>query len=80
VFAQLWAADLDCDHLQVRVDGAGWEDLPAGNTIAASGPHFGWGPKKFSVARTPGTHEARCRLVRRDGSCGPESFVRFRVE
>lgn len=81
IFVHLWSADLDFDHYRVRIDGAGWEDLPKVNMPESSkpGPRYGWGLKRFSVPATQGTHQVCVRLVRRDGSTGPDSLVKFRV-
>jgi hypothetical protein len=77
LFVHLWSADLDFDHFEVAIDGPNWQRLPEGNID--DGPHLGWSAKRFTIA-TPGSHEARVRLVRRTGTRGPESYVRLRVE
>jgi len=77
LFVQLWSADPDFDHFEAAVDGRPWERLPEANVN--DGPHFGWGPKRFTVEASAGVHEARARLVRRAGTKGPESSVKLKV-
>ena len=81
MFVRLWSADLDFDHYQVRIDGAGWQDLPKVNLpdCGEPGPRHGWGLNRCSIPATGGTHAVRVRLVRRGGSTGPASFVKFKV-
>jgi hypothetical protein len=79
VFVHLWSADLDFGHCEVAIDGRPWERLPVGNTTDTDGPRVGWSAKRFSIATSPGVHEARVRLVRQTGTRGPDSFVRWRV-
>jgi len=78
VFAQLWSADLDFGYFEVAIDGRPWERLPQVNIN--NEPKFGWSAKRFSIAATPGVHEARVRSVSRTGAEGPEGFVRLRVD
>jgi hypothetical protein len=79
VYVQLWTADLDFSHFEVRIEDRPWERLPDGNVDVWSGPKFGWGPERCSLAATPGTHQVFARSVSRNGTKNPESFVRFRV-
>ena len=80
IFAQLWNGDGEFDHYQVRFHAGDWEDLPKTNTRDWSGRHHGWGLDRFSLEAKPGDYEVRVRVARGDGSTGPESFVKFRVE
>jgi len=80
VYVQLWTADLDFGHFEVRIDDRPWERLPEGNVDVWSGLKFGWGPERCSLAATPGTHRVDARAVSRDGTKNPESFVWFRVK
>jgi hypothetical protein len=57
----------------------GCEDLPKAN-VYEQGRRRGWGLRRLSLAATPGTHEVHVRVVRRGGTTGPESFVRFAVK
>jgi hypothetical protein len=79
VYVGLWTGDREFDHFDVRIDGADWERLPPANLPDTSGPRFGWGPRRFSLAATPGEHAVEVRVVRHDGTTGPPSFARFRV-
>ena len=79
VYAQFWTGDAEFDHYQARIDGQAWEDLPTAN-VYEGGRRYGWGLRRLSIVATPGRHEVRVRVVRQDGSKGPESFVEFRVE
>jgi hypothetical protein len=79
VYVQLWTGDGEFDHYQARIDGQSWEDLPKAN-VYDTGRRHGWGLRRLSMAATPGTHDVRVRVVCKDGSTGPESFVQFRVE
>jgi hypothetical protein len=90
LFFQLWNADIDFDHYQVKVDGHDWEDLPEGNITEAYGERlgwgdvqkdrrYGWGKDRCSLFASPGEHEVRVRIVRGSGEIGPESFVKLRV-
>ncbi|MGA2066686.1 MAG: transglutaminase-like domain-containing protein [Thermoguttaceae bacterium] len=80
IFAQLWNGDGEFDHYQVRFDSGGWEDLPKTNTRDWTGRLHGWGLDRCSVEAKPGLHEVQVRVARRDGSAGPESFVKFLVK
>ena len=78
VYLQLWNGDVDFDHYQARIDGLQWEDLPVAN-VYEEGRRHGWGPGRMSLDGSPGEHEVRVRVVRRDGAQGPESFVRIAI-
>ena len=78
IFADLWAADPAVDHFQVRIDGRRWRDLPAITPKAASQGH--WSSRRCGLKRDPGDREVAARIVRADGSMGPESLVKFAVE
>ncbi len=80
VYVGLWTGDLEFSRFEVRIDGREWEPLPSANLPDGSGPRLGWGPRKFAVEATPGEHEIHVRAARHDGTTGPPSFVRFRVD
>jgi hypothetical protein len=80
IFVQLWNGDGEFDHFQVRCNSGDWEDVPKTNTRDWSGKYHGWGLDRFSVEAKPGVYEVQVRVARRDGSTGPESFVKFRVQ
>lgn len=80
IFGHLWTGDVEFDRYQVRIDGAEWKDLPKKNTRDGSGAMHGWGPRRFSVVAEGGAHSVYVRVVRRDGSTGPSSYVKFKIE
>jgi len=79
VFVHFWTADPAFDHLQVKIDSGGWQDLPKNNMGGSSLRRYGWGLRKLSMPVRRGAHDVRVRIVRGDGSVGPESYVKFRV-
>jgi len=80
IFGHLWTGDGELDHYRIRLDGGAWEDVPKKNTRVWSGKMFGWGPGRFSIEAVPGLHRVEVRVARRDGSTGPPSHVKFRIE
>jgi hypothetical protein len=80
VYVGLWTGDVEFSRFEVCIDGRDWEPLPPANLPDTSGPRLGWGPRKLAVEATPGDHEIHVRVARHDGSTGPPSFVRFRVD
>ena len=81
IFVQLWNGDVDFDHYQFRLNSGGWEDVPKTNTRDFTGRLHGWGRDRFSVEGKPGVYGVTVRqFARCDGSTGPESSVKFRVE
>jgi hypothetical protein len=80
IFAQLWNGDAEFDHYQFRLNSGGWEDVPKTNTRDFTGRLHGWGLDRFSVEGKPGVYDVTVRVVRHDGSTGPESSVKFRVK
>ena len=80
IFAQLWNGDAEFDHYQFRLNSGDWEDVPKTNTRDFTGRLHGWGLDRFSVEGKPGLYDVTVRVVRHDGSTGPESSVKFRVE
>ncbi len=67
------------------VGGQEWLNLPRGNTRGIWGTTFSFGPRFFTVRtgwnpwQPDREFKVRARVLRRDGSAGPESFVRFKL-
>lgn len=83
IYIDLSTGDIDFDHFQVSVNGGDWQRLPRANTYMGSRNsqgHMGpvWGPRRFAMHRRnlPGA-TVRVQVVRRDGSLGPVSYVKF---
>jgi len=76
--ADMWSADPGIDHFEVRVDSRHWRDMPAITPQPASQGR--WSSRRCGLKVHRGEHEVNARIVRADGSTGPESFVRFSVE
>ncbi len=82
---QLWQADPVFDHFRIRVDNQDWRDLPKVNTRAIRDRFFGYGPNFFTLRlewnpwQPDQEYTVRAATVRRDGSVGPESFIRFKL-
>ena len=80
VFVQLWNGDGEFDHYQFRLNSADWKDVPKTNTTGSPDKPYGWGLDRFSIEGKPGEYNVVVRVVRHDGSTGPESSVKFRVK
>jgi hypothetical protein len=80
IYGQLWTGDRELAGYQVRLDDGAWEEIPQKNTRDWSGRHHGWGRHRFSLAADPGVHSAYVRVMRRDNTTGPISYVEFRVD
>lgn len=85
VNVQLWEADPAFDHFRIRLDNQDWRDLPQVNTSAIRDRFFSYGPNFFTLRlewnpwQPDREYTVRARVARRDGSVGPESFVRFKL-
>ncbi len=66
--------------VQFRLNSGDWEDVPKTNTRDFTGRLHGWGLDRFSVEGKPGVYHVAVRVIRHDGSTGPVSSVKFRVE
>ena len=83
LYVDLATGDIDVDYFQVRVNDGDWQRLPRGNTFMGfrtSRGHTGpvWGPMRFAMDRLVApSSTVQARIVRRDGTLGPLSFVKF---
>ena len=76
VSVQLWTADLNVHHLQYSTGGDRWRDLPVAtrNEYRDNDAR----PRRVSLRPRRGENEIRVRIVRPDGTTGPESYVKFK--